>query len=84
MKHLLERSLTWRFPGDVDPERLALIGYSFGGYLAPRAAAFEPRIRACIADSLLVDVAGAWRAAWPAILRDAPAGVFDTTFSAVS
>lgn len=35
-------------PG-VDPERIALIGMSMGGYLAPRAAAFEPRIAACIA-----------------------------------
>lgn len=33
----------------VDPERLALMGMSMGGYLAPRAAAFEPRISACIA-----------------------------------
>jgi pimeloyl-ACP methyl ester carboxylesterase len=40
---------------DVDSERLALIGYSMGGYLAPRAAAFEPRIQACIANSLVVD-----------------------------
>jgi pimeloyl-ACP methyl ester carboxylesterase len=68
---------------DVDEGRLSLIGYSFGGYLAPRAAAFEPRIRACIADSLLVDVAQAWRAAWPALLRDAPNGVFDASFSAL-
>ncbi|NLG55952.1 MAG: alpha/beta hydrolase [Rhodococcus sp.] len=35
-------------PG-VDPERIALLGMSMGGYLAPRAAAFEHRISACIA-----------------------------------
>ncbi len=40
---------------DVDGDKLALIGYSFGGYFAPRAAAFEPRIKACIANSLLFD-----------------------------
>jgi pimeloyl-ACP methyl ester carboxylesterase len=40
---------------DVDPKRLALLGISFGGYLAPRAAAFEPRIRALIADSPVID-----------------------------
>jgi pimeloyl-ACP methyl ester carboxylesterase len=34
----------------VDPKRIALIGYSMGGYLAPRAAAFDDRIMACIAD----------------------------------
>jgi pimeloyl-ACP methyl ester carboxylesterase len=33
----------------VDPERIALLGMSMGGYLAPRAAAFEHRISACIA-----------------------------------
>ena len=31
---------------EVDASRLGLIGVSFGGYLAPRAAAFEPRIAA--------------------------------------
>ncbi|MCD9623998.1 alpha/beta hydrolase family protein [Rhabdothermincola salaria] len=36
-------------PG-VDPDRLALVGRSFGGYLAPRAAAFEPRIAALVCD----------------------------------
>ncbi|HXY87592.1 MAG TPA: alpha/beta hydrolase [Candidatus Acidoferrales bacterium] len=40
---------------DVDGEKLALIGYSMGGYLAPRAAAFEPRIKACIPNTLVVD-----------------------------
>jgi dienelactone hydrolase len=35
-------------PG-VDPERIALVGMSMGGYLAPRAAAFEHRIAACVA-----------------------------------
>jgi dienelactone hydrolase len=33
----------------VDPERIALLGMSMGGYLAPRAAAFEHRIAACVA-----------------------------------
>jgi dienelactone hydrolase len=35
-------------PG-VDAERIALLGMSMGGYLAPRAAAFDKRIAACIA-----------------------------------
>jgi len=37
---------------DVDPERLALMGHSFGGYLAPRAVAYEKRITAVVANSL--------------------------------
>lgn len=35
---------------DVDPKRIALMGWSFGGYLAPRAASGERRLAACIAD----------------------------------
>jgi len=35
---------------EVDPARIALLGISFGGYLAPRAASGEPRLAACIAD----------------------------------
>jgi hypothetical protein len=35
---------------EVDPARIALMGISFGGYLAPRAASGEPRLAACIAD----------------------------------
>ena len=42
---------------DVDSARVALYGGSFGGYLAPRAVAFEHRIAACIADAALFDPA---------------------------
>jgi pimeloyl-ACP methyl ester carboxylesterase len=38
---------------EVDPRRLALAGNSMGGYFAPRAVAFEKRISAVIANSLL-------------------------------
>ncbi len=38
---------------DVDPKRLALVGWSLGGYFAPRAAAFEKRVKACIASTTL-------------------------------
>jgi alpha-beta hydrolase superfamily lysophospholipase len=40
---------------DVDPKRIALYAQSFGGYLAPRAAAFEHRLAACIADDGMYD-----------------------------
>ncbi|WP_426502335.1 alpha/beta hydrolase family protein [Dactylosporangium sp. McL0621] len=34
---------------DVDPGRIGLVGWSLGGYYAPRAAAFEPRLALCVA-----------------------------------
>ncbi len=44
---------------DVDTDRMGLAGVSFGGYYAPRAAAFEPRVKAvaawCGTWSILTD-----------------------------
>jgi pimeloyl-ACP methyl ester carboxylesterase len=40
---------------DVDPDRLGLLGYSFGGHLVLRAAAVDARIKALIADSPVMD-----------------------------
>ena len=44
---------------DVDAARIGLAGVSFGGYYAPRAAAFEPRVKAvaawCGTWSILTD-----------------------------
>jgi dienelactone hydrolase len=39
----------------VDPHKIVLYGVSFGEYLAPRAAAFEQRVAACIADDGIYD-----------------------------
>jgi pimeloyl-ACP methyl ester carboxylesterase len=44
---VVDHALT--LPG-VDPDALVLVGLSFGGYLAPRAATAEPRIAACVSD----------------------------------
>ncbi len=41
---------------EVDPNRIALVGGSLGGYFAPRAAAFEKRLAAVIALPLVWDV----------------------------
>lgn len=54
---------------DVDPRKIALYGVSFGGYLAPRAAAFERRLAACIADDGVYDYGAAQLFGIPAPLR---------------
>lgn len=45
---------------DVDPDRVVLHGVSQAGYWVPRAAAFEHRLAAAIADPGVVDVASSW------------------------
>jgi dienelactone hydrolase len=40
---------------DLATDRIGLVGQSMGGYFAPRAAAFEPRVRACAAFGALYD-----------------------------
>ena len=40
----------------VDTERIVLIGYSMGGYFAPRAVTAEHRIAACVANGGLYSV----------------------------
>jgi len=45
---------------DVDTARIGLWGVSLGGYYAPRACAFEKRIKACIALAGPYDWLGIW------------------------
>jgi hypothetical protein len=66
--------------GDVDPDRIALIGYSAGGYFAPRAASGEPRIRACIANTLVVDCEQAAKAGMKGVTNPA---VIDVAFKLI-
>ena len=47
---------------DLNSERIAIWGVSLGGYYAPRAAAYEKRLRACIALSGPFDWAEIWDA----------------------
>jgi dipeptidyl aminopeptidase/acylaminoacyl peptidase len=46
--------------GDLDTARIGLWGVSLGGYYAPRAAAFEKRLKACIALSGPFDFLDCW------------------------
>lgn len=43
---------------ETDPNGIIVMGESFGGYLAPRAAAFDTRISACIANGGVYDFMG--------------------------
>ena len=49
----------------VDPNKIALIGFSFAGYVVARAAAFEKRIKALIPDSPLRDIYKMFTAVFP-------------------
>jgi esterase/lipase len=40
---------------DVDPDRIASYGFSLGGYMAPRAAAYDPRIKATCGNYGMTD-----------------------------
>jgi hypothetical protein len=50
---------------DVDPDRVALIGVSHGGYLGARAAAHDPRVHALVLDPGIMRVVDATLAQLP-------------------
>lgn len=56
-------------PG-IDPDRIALRGESLGGYLAPRAAAFEHRLAAVIANDGVYEFAAPYMQNVPPSQRD--------------
>ena len=53
---VLDWLLTRPGPSVADPNRVALLGLSMGGLLAPRAAAFEHRLAACVAMDGVYDL----------------------------
>ncbi|SCX13427.1 alpha/beta hydrolase family protein [Mycolicibacterium fluoranthenivorans] len=56
-EHVVTPVLDWvRDQPGVDPGKVALFGASMGGLLAPRAAAFEQRLAACIAFDGVYDM----------------------------
>lgn len=56
-EHVVTPVLDWvRDQSGVDPDKIALFGASMGGLLAPRAAAFEQRLAACIAFDGVYDM----------------------------
>ena len=57
---------------DVDPNKLALFGISFGGYLVTRTAVHDPRIKALIANTPIIDAYDVLMAIYPSIVKKAP------------
>ena len=55
---------------EVDPEKIAIMGISLGGYLAPRAASGEHRLAACIADPGVWDLLEGAKARFSALPKD--------------
>jgi dienelactone hydrolase len=78
-----------KLPG-VDPQKIALMGISFGGELAPRAAAFEKRVAALIANDGIYDYGATnlthfpaeWRATVLQMLTAKEAPQVDSTIEA--
>jgi dienelactone hydrolase len=68
---------------DVDMSRLALAGISMGGYLAVRAAAFEPRIKALVLDDGVWDVQASIESGFPPQLLQLYASGNQSAFDAV-
>ena len=50
----------------IGSSRIGILGISLGGYYAPRSAAFEPRIKACVAWGGIWDYGAVWRKRWAA------------------
>jgi alpha-beta hydrolase superfamily lysophospholipase len=49
---------------DIDSARIGLLGISLGGYYAPRGAAYEHRIKACVAWGAVWDYGVTWQRRW--------------------
>ncbi|MBN1937417.1 MAG: alpha/beta fold hydrolase [Anaerolineae bacterium] len=52
---------------DVDSDRIATYGVSLGGYIGPRAAVFDKRIKAIVANSALTSMYDLWMDLWKRI-----------------
>ena len=70
---------------DVDPAGLALLGVSQAGYWVPRAAAFEHRLAAAVADPGVMRVATSWLDKFPpdaiAFFKSADKATFDAAMA---
>ena len=63
---------------DLDLERVALLGNSMGAYFALRGAAFDDRVRACVASDGFYDLGAAARERIPSWFKYLSRGVVDS------
>ena len=64
-EYVLTPAIDWLIQRpDVDPDNLILVGRSFAGYLAPRAATAEHRIAALVCDPAQPDLAARLPGGW--------------------
>ena len=68
---------------DVDPHRIVLSGSSLGGELVIRAAAFEHRLAAVIADPGFLSVWLTWQANFPPIAQAFAGGASEQEINAI-
>jgi dipeptidyl aminopeptidase/acylaminoacyl peptidase len=61
---------------DIDASRIGLMGISLGGYYAPRGAAFEPRIKACVAWGAIWDYGATWQKRYASRSQTVPTPFF--------
>ena len=67
---------------DVDPKRVTVMGYSFGGYYASRIVAFDKRYAACVAFGAARDL-DEWELKIKTVTTSAPKSVRSRTSSGV-
>jgi dienelactone hydrolase len=60
----------------IDPDRIGILGISLGGYYVTRAAAFEPRIKACAAWGGIWDYGAVWKRRWETQTKNVSVGLF--------
>jgi pimeloyl-ACP methyl ester carboxylesterase len=65
---------------ESDPARVAVMGYSFGGYYSSRIASFEHRYAACVAFSALHWDLAAWQQNILDKLRSSPKAIGQSNF----
>jgi pimeloyl-ACP methyl ester carboxylesterase len=62
---------------ETDPERLAVMGFSGGGYIGMRLTSLDKRVRALIASAPIYDLYKLASDEFPAILKSAPSFIGD-------